>query len=47
MDELLSVDREAWRAEVDLIREHFAGFGRHLPGELWEELALLEKRLED
>lgn len=46
MDELLAVDREAWRAELDLIREHFAGFGGHLPEGLWEELALLEKRLE-
>lgn len=46
VDELLAVDRDAWRAEVDLIREHFAGFGRHLPAELWAELALLEKRLE-
>ncbi len=46
MDELLSVDRESWRGEVDLIRKHFAGFGDHLPAELWEELAALERRLE-
>ena len=46
MDELLEVDREAWRGEVDLIREHFNSFGKHLPGELWEELAALERRLE-
>ena len=46
MDELLAVDREAWRGELDLIRAHFDSFGKHLPGELWEELALLEKRLE-
>ncbi|MCY3925301.1 MAG: phosphoenolpyruvate carboxykinase (GTP) [bacterium] len=46
MAEMLTVDRAAWRDEVDLIRDHFAGFGQHLPGELWEELALLEKRLE-
>ena len=46
MVELLAVDREAWRHELELIREHFAGFGEHLPGELWEELAALEKRLE-
>ena len=46
MDELLSVDREAWRHEVDLIREHFDSFGKHLPGELWQELAALERRLE-
>ena len=46
MDELLSVDRDAWRHEVDLIREHFDSFGKHLPGELWQELAALERRLE-
>ncbi|MDE0652910.1 MAG: phosphoenolpyruvate carboxykinase (GTP) [bacterium] len=46
MDELLAVDRDAWRGELDLIRGHFAGFGKHLPGELWDELAALERRLE-
>ena len=46
MDELLAVDREDWRGEVELIREHFAGFGKHLPADLWEELAALERRLE-
>jgi phosphoenolpyruvate carboxykinase (GTP) len=45
MAELLAVDREAWRGEVDLIRKHFAGFGAHLPAELWAELAALEERL--
>ena len=46
MAELLAVDREAWRREVDLIRDHFAVFGEHLPAALWEELAALEERLE-
>jgi len=46
MEELLTVDREDWRGELDLIREHFGSFGKHLPTELWEELALLERRLE-
>lgn len=45
MAELLSVDRDAWRGELDLIRAHFASFGEHLPTELWEELAALEERL--
>lgn len=44
--ELLAVDRGAWCHEVDLIREHFGGFGEHLPAELWKELAALEERLE-
>ncbi|MCY3561786.1 MAG: phosphoenolpyruvate carboxykinase (GTP) [bacterium] len=46
MDELLAVDRDAWRGEAELIREHFASFGDRLPQELWAELALLEERLE-
>ena len=31
VEELLSVDIEGWLAEVPLIKEHFAIFGRHLP----------------
>ena len=34
MDELLRVDRDEWRDEVPLIREHFAQFGDRLPAEL-------------
>jgi phosphoenolpyruvate carboxykinase (GTP) len=45
LDELLRVDLDGWRAEVPLIREHFAQFGTHLPAGLAEELADLEKRL--
>jgi phosphoenolpyruvate carboxykinase (GTP) len=43
--ELLRVDLEGWRAEVPLIKEHFAQFGTHLPGGLTQELADLEQRL--
>jgi phosphoenolpyruvate carboxykinase (GTP) len=42
---LLSVDLEGWRAEVPLIREHFAKFGSHLPEGLNREVNELEKRL--
>ncbi len=45
VDELLRVDVEGWRAEVPLIREHFAKFGAHLPEGLNEEVNALEKRL--
>ncbi|MGA7301504.1 MAG: phosphoenolpyruvate carboxykinase domain-containing protein, partial [Candidatus Sulfotelmatobacter sp.] len=45
VEELLSVDIEGWLAEVPLIREHFAIFGRHLPEGLNAEVANLEKRL--
>ncbi|HET8990549.1 MAG TPA: phosphoenolpyruvate carboxykinase (GTP) [Acidimicrobiales bacterium] len=45
MDELLRVDLEEWRAEVPLIREHFAQFGDRLPGALAAEVDALEVRL--
>ncbi|MBN1496492.1 MAG: phosphoenolpyruvate carboxykinase (GTP), partial [Spirochaetes bacterium] len=45
MKELLSVDREGWRREIDLIREHYAKFGSRLPAELVREMEALEKRL--
>jgi phosphoenolpyruvate carboxykinase (GTP) len=42
---LLSVDVEGWRAAVAQIEQHYAQFGDHLPGQLRDELAELEKRL--
>jgi len=45
MEELLRVDLDGWRAEVPLIREHFARFGDHVPAGMWTELAALEARL--
>jgi phosphoenolpyruvate carboxykinase (GTP) len=45
MHELLKVDKEGWKAELPLIREHFATFGDKLPKGLKDELAALEKRL--
>jgi len=45
VDELLRVDRDEWRAEVPLIREHFATFGTHLPAELSAAVDDLERRL--
>ncbi len=45
MRELLSIDREGWLKELELVKEHYATFGSHLPRELAEELAALEKRL--
>jgi phosphoenolpyruvate carboxykinase (GTP) len=46
MEELLRVDRNAWRAEAQSIREHFARFGERLPQRLWAQLASLEERLD-
>ena len=45
MDELLRVDTTEWRAEVPLIREHFAKFGDRLPAELHQAVDDLERRL--
>jgi len=46
MEKVLNVSKEDWIAEVELINEHFARFGNHLPDELNIELAGLIKRLE-
>ena len=43
--ELLSVDNDAWRHEVDLINAHFEFIGDALPQAMRDELAQLEKRL--
>jgi phosphoenolpyruvate carboxykinase (GTP) len=45
MRELMTVDKEGWKAELPLIREHLASFGSKLPKGLAEELAALEQRL--
>ncbi len=45
LDQLLSVDVEAWRHEAELIPSHFERFGDHLPEALWEEHRALKSRL--
>ncbi len=45
LEELLRVDADEWRAEVPLIREHFATFGDRLPPALHDQVAQLERRL--
>jgi phosphoenolpyruvate carboxykinase (GTP) len=45
MKEMTTVDIEGWKAEIPLIKEHFATFGDRLPKALLDELAALEKRL--
>ncbi len=47
MARILSVDAEAWRAEVTQIEAHFDFIGPKLPAELRDELNKLEKRLSD
>ena len=43
--ELLSVDTESWKADVENIKEFYAMIGDRVPAELHEELAALEARL--
>jgi len=42
---MTSVDKEGWKAEIPLIKEHFATFGAKMPKALQDELTSLEKRL--
>jgi phosphoenolpyruvate carboxykinase (GTP) len=45
LTELLRVDPESWRAEVQQLEAHYASFGAELPDALREELDQLQKRL--
>ncbi len=45
MEQLTEVDIEGWKAELPMIREHFATFGNHLPNVLKKQLSALERRL--
>ncbi len=43
--ELLTVDRDAWLADVENVKEFYAQIGDRVPAELKAELAALEERL--
>ncbi len=45
MKNLLSVDVESWKADIANIKEFYNQVGDHVPAEMWQELAALEKRL--
>jgi phosphoenolpyruvate carboxykinase (GTP) len=45
LKDLMTVDKEGWKAEIPSIREHFATFGAKLPKQLNDELSALEQRL--
>jgi phosphoenolpyruvate carboxykinase (GTP) len=45
LDELLSVDEEGLRAELEQVREHLARFGDRLPAAISAQLEALEERL--
>ncbi|MFA6948711.1 MAG: phosphoenolpyruvate carboxykinase (GTP) [Eubacteriales bacterium] len=42
---LLSVDHDAWKSDVENIKEFYAMIGDHMPAEMYDELAALDKRL--
>jgi phosphoenolpyruvate carboxykinase (GTP) len=46
VEELLHIDPEEWKPEIEPIREFFAKFGDKLPDELTRQLDALERRLE-
>jgi len=46
LQQLLSVDREGWCAQLPQVRAHFAKFGERLPAELHDQLGELERRLQ-
>jgi phosphoenolpyruvate carboxykinase (GTP) len=45
LEQLVRVERDAWLAELPLVREYYAQFGDRLPAELAGELDRLEQRL--
>jgi phosphoenolpyruvate carboxykinase (GTP) len=45
LKDLMSVDKDGWKAEIPSIREHYATFGAKLPKQLSDELSALERRL--
>ncbi len=47
MEELLKINKEEWLNEVASIKEHYAKFGAKLPKEMENQLAALEKRLQE
>ncbi len=46
MPELLAVDKDQWKDELDLVREQYATFGTHLPEELAKQIIAIEERFE-
>ena len=46
LKELLTVDKELWKKEVEGIKEFYGKFGDKLPKELAYELETLEKNLD-
>lgn len=43
--DLLTVDKESWKEDIDNIKEFYAGIGARVPKEMYDELAILEANL--
>lgn len=43
--ELVSVDHDSWKADIDNIKEFYNLIGDRVPAEMWDELDALDKRL--
>ena len=46
LEEILHVDNEGWKAELESIKEYYKTFGGELPQEMYAQLDALGKRLE-
>jgi phosphoenolpyruvate carboxykinase (GTP) len=44
LSELLSIDKERWKEEIELIKDYYSNFGDNLPVELKDQLTELEDR---
>lgn len=47
LEEILKVNKDEWLKEVESIKEHYKNYGPKLPKDLWDQLAALEKRLNE
>jgi phosphoenolpyruvate carboxykinase (GTP) len=45
LEDLLSVDNNAWKEDIVNIKDFYAQVGERVPAELYEELKALEERL--
>jgi GTP-dependent phosphoenolpyruvate carboxykinase len=45
--ELLTVNKELWKSEIEDIRAFYSKFNEHTPRELWSQLSMLEERLDE
>ena len=47
LQSILTVNKEEWLKEIESIKEHYNNYGPKLPKELQNQLAALEKRINE